>query len=290
VHILSDSTRPKQGQLQRLASRLLLHVVVLVLSIIFILPFVWEISTSLKSEPQVFAMPPVWIPNPIVWRNYPDALAYVPFHKYVLNTLTIAVPGLVGILVSCTLAAYGFSRVRWKHRDFFFVVCLATMMIPFQVTMIPLFITYKTLGWTGTYLPLIVPTFFGNAYYIFLLRQFFLTIPADLSDAARVDGCSELGILAQVVLPLSRPVLAVIALFHFMWAWNDYIGPLIYIRNESQYTLALGLTKYQTWQATRSTWAWLMVASTVATVPIVILFFFTQRTFIEGITLTGIKG
>jgi ABC-type glycerol-3-phosphate transport system permease component len=273
--------------------RVALYALLVVLSLIFLLPFIWMISTSLKTDPQVYRVPPIWIPNPVRWANYPEALTSLPFLSYFLNTLKIAVPATIGTLLSSSLAAYGFSRIRWPERDALFYVCVATMMIPFQVQMIPLFVTFKHLGWINTYLPLVVPTFFASPFSVFMLRQFFLTIPQELSDAARIDGCSELGIFGRIILPLAKPALAVVALFTFMWAWSDYLGPLIYLNQTSKFTVALGLQQLRaTFHSANQTlvWPYLMAASTATIAPIVVLFFFTQRTFIEGISLTGIKG
>ena len=277
-------------RLQQGIGSLSLHVLATLVAFVFAMPLLWAFSTSLKTVSQVYTIPPEWIPNPVVWRNYPEALTRVPFLKYVVNTFKVAIPNVVGALVSSAIPAYGFSRIKWKFRDAFFFVCLATMMIPFHVRMIPLFIIFKKLGWINTYLPLIVPGFLGQPYTIFLMRQFFLTIPQDLSDAARADGCSEWGILARIIIPLSVPVLAVIGVFQFMWTWNDYLGPLVYLSDENLYTVAIGLTRYQAGGYSQAKWSFLMAASVVTITPILLLFFFAQRTFIEGITLTGIKG
>lgn len=265
-----------------------LQLIAVLLSLFFLLPFLWLVSGSLKTNPQIFAMPPIWIPHPLQWKNYPQAFVHISFLLYVRNTLVIGLTALVGSLVSNTLVAYGFARIRWPGRDVIFLVVLATLMLPYAATMVPLFIVFKRIGWIGTYLPLIVPSFFGNAFFIFMLRQFFLTIPFELSEAALIDGANELGILTRIILPLSRPALGIVALFQFMHAWGDYLGPLIYLRRTEEYTIALGLTLFL--NQYRQEWALLMAASTMALSPIVLLFFFTQRTFIEGITLTGLKG
>ncbi len=273
--------------------RVVIYVLLLGLGLLFFLPFLWMISTSLKNDPQVYHVPPIWFPSPRLWSNYPEAMKQVPFGRFFINTLWYAVPSTVGTVLSCAIPAYGFARFRWRGRDLLFFICLATMMIPFQVQMIPLFITFKKLGWVNTYLPLVVPSFFGNAYSIFLLRQFFMSIPLELSDAARIDGCGEFMILWRIILPLSRAALAVVGLFQFMGAWNDYLGPLIYLNNMKKYPIALGLQQLRaTYHAANQklVWPYLMAASTVVIAPILILFFFTQRTFIEGITVTGIKG
>jgi multiple sugar transport system permease protein len=266
------------------------HVIVVFLSIIFALPLLWALSTSLKSTEQVYVVPPEWIPNPVMWSNYPVALTKVPFISYIWNTLKIVFPSVIGAVASSAIVAYGFARIQWRYRDFFFMLCISTMIIPFQVTMIPLFIIFSKLKWVNTYLPLIVPTFAGVPYFIFVLRQFFLSIPQELSDAARVDGCSELMILTKIILPLSRPALAVVALFEFMWTWNDYLGPLLYLNREELFTVALGLSRYQGGGWSQASWSLLMAASVTSILPILVIFFFTQRTFIEGITLTGLKG
>ncbi|RMH45607.1 MAG: carbohydrate ABC transporter permease [Gammaproteobacteria bacterium] len=230
------------------------------------------------------------------WRNFVDAMNRatrpglgVNFWTYVKNSLIIAIFAIIGTLFSCAPAAYGFARVRWPGRDLVFFIVLATMMLPFQVTMIPLYIFFTTkLEWGNTFLPLIVPTFFGNGFDIFLLRQFFRTIPDDLADAARVDGASEFRIFWNIMLPLSVPVLATIAVFTFLWAWNDFQGPLIYLTDPRRFTMALGLQDFQGQHAVA--WNLLMAAATIFTIPIVILFFFAQRTFIQGVKLTGLKG
>ncbi len=196
--------------------------------------------------------------------------------------------GTVGALVSNVFIAYGFSRVRWPGRDIVFVFVISTMMLPFQVRMIPLYILFAKLGWLNTLLPLIIPIFFGNAFYIFMLRQFMLTLPTELDDAARIDGCNELGIFWRIVLPLSRPAIITVAIFELLHTWNDFLGPLIYLRNPESYTLAIGLKLYFTQYGAE--WALLMAAATMFTLPMVIIFFIAQRTFIEGIALTGIKG
>jgi multiple sugar transport system permease protein len=222
------------------------------------------------------------------WRNYRDATTRIPFWRYAWNTLVVCVLGTLGTVVSCALAAYGLSRIPWRGREPLFYLTLATMMVPFPVTMITLYGIFKHLGWIGTLLPLWLPSWFGGAFSIFLLRQFFRTIPDDLLDAARIDGCSEFGIFWRVVVPLSRPALAVVALFHFMYAWRDFLGPLLFLTKQDTFTLSLGLQFYQS-QHGGSEWHLLMAASTLVILPIIVLFFFTQKTFIQGISTTGLK-
>jgi multiple sugar transport system permease protein len=259
--------------------------------LLFASPLLWMISTSLKIDAQVYVVPPVWIPNPARPINYVEVLTAAPFGLYFLNTMRYAVPSIIGALLSSSLVAYGFSRIRWRGRDLAFFICIATLMIPFQVRMIPLYITFKNLQWLNSYKPLVVPTFFAEAYYVFLLRQFFLTIPQELSDAARVDGCSDLGIFIRVILPLARPALAVVGLYQFMGSWNDYLGPLIYLTDQNLYPLALGLgVLSQAAYTETQRWPYLMAASTAIVAPVIIIFYLAQRTFVEGIALTGIKG
>jgi ABC-type glycerol-3-phosphate transport system permease component len=194
----------------------------------------------------------------------------------------------IGIVISCSLTAYAFARLRWWGRDFWFLVTLATLMIPYPVTLIPLYLIFSKIGWVNSFKPLIVPNFLGAAFFIFLLRQFFLTIPLDLSDAARIDGASELQIYGRIVMPLSRPALVTVALFTFLATWNDFLGPLIYLTDGNKYTLAVGLAAFR--GQYRTQWDLMMAAATVVTAPVIIIFFFAQKQFIEGITLTGIKG
>jgi len=278
----------KPGTKRYYLEKSIVHLILLGFGFFFFLPFYWVVASSLKTQPQLFKLPPVWIPNPVVWANYPDALRYIPFFDYLKNTVYYCTLTVIGALISNSLVAYSFSRVHWFGRDFVFVIVLSTMMIPFQVVMIPLFIIFRRLGWLNTFRPLIIPAFFGSPFFIFLLRQFFLTIPYELSDAAKIDGAGDFTIYWRVILPLSKPALATVALFEFLYRWNDFLGPLIYLRDDSMFTLALGLRSFMTLHGAK--WALLMAASAVTTLPVLILFFFAQRTFIEGIALTGMKG
>jgi multiple sugar transport system permease protein len=275
---------------RRTAGTLLTNALGLLVGAMFVLPFYWMVSSSLKPAGQMFQMPPVWWPHPFMWSTYARLFTDSPFGRWAINTFSIAAPVAVGTVLSCTMAAYGFSRIPWRGRDLLFAISLATLMVPFAVTMVPQFIMFRTLGWVGSYSPLIVPAFFGNAYSIFLLRQFFRSVPLELSDAARVDGAMEWSIFWRVVLPLVRPALAVVALFSFIGAWGDFLGPLIYINDGSMYTIALGLYTFLGDRVHDSDWGLLMAASTLSLLPIVIIFFLAQRTFIEGIKMTGLKG
>jgi multiple sugar transport system permease protein len=277
-----------QKRLRSILRSILIHSALLPAAFLFLLPFFWMLSTSLKSDTQLFAYPPIWIPIPPNWANYPDAVNYISFYLYLRNTLLISVAATLGVLISSSMVAYSLARIPWGGRHFLFILTVATLMLPFQVTLIPLFIVFKNLGWVGDFRPLIVPHFFGGAFYIFLLRQFFMTIPMELSEAARIDGAGEFRIYWSVILPLAKPALATVAIFEFIARWRDYLGPLIYLNEQKLYTLSLGLYEYSS-QYGRE-WGLLMAASVLITLPIILLFFFLQKTFVQGITLTGIKG
>jgi ABC-type glycerol-3-phosphate transport system permease component len=255
---------------------------------LFLVPFLWMVSSALKPNYQIFVVPPQWIPNPPRWENFTEALTILPFGRYTLNTLVITVLTIIGHVLSCSVVAYGFARLRARFRDGLFVVVLATMMLPYPATMVPLYILFKNLGWVNTILPLVVPAFFGSAFYIFLLRQFFLTVPVEIEEAARIDGANVLQIIFRVILPLSFPALATVGIFTFQAAWNDFLPPLIYLQNQQLYTITLGLNLFRTTYTTN--WAYLMAASLVTMLPVIIVFLLAQKAFIEGITLTGLKG
>jgi multiple sugar transport system permease protein len=258
-------------------------------ALVMLLPFLWLVSTSLKEQRQIFVYPPQWIPDPIRWQNYPEALTSLPFARYTLNTLIITSLTMIGVLLTSSLCAYGFARLRFPGRDLIFMVLLSTLMLPYAVIMIPQYIMFKYLGWIDTYLPLVVPFWFGGGIFnVFLLRQFFRTIPADLTEAARIDGASELRIYWRIMLPLAGPALAVVAIFTFINTWNDFLGPLIYLSSQTKYTMALGLASFKGLYATQ--WHYLMAASTVMVIPIIVLFFLAQRYFVQGIVMTGTKG
>lgn len=272
------------------------HLVLFALSLLFLVPLLWMISTALKPVELTMKQPPVWIPPDPQWKNFWDAisydadkLGYVPFLVYARNTILICILTVAGTVISNAIVAYSFARLRWPGRDLAFSVTLATMMVPFPVLMVPLFGLFRNLDWIGTYRPLWVPAWFGAAFSIFLLRQFFRTIPFELSEAAKLDGCSEWAIFTRVILPLAKPALAVVALFSFLASWNEFLGPLLYIQDQSSFTLALGLRAYQS-QAGGTPWNLQMAASTMVIAPVIILFFFAQRLFIQGIAATGLKG
>ena len=255
----------------------------------FLAPFAWMISTSLKPVNETMTLPPRWIPSHVQWHNYPDAIhAMGYFWRYAANSLFLCLMTVVGTVASSALAAYGFARIEWRGRDTVFLVLLATMVIPYPVVLVPLYGLFKSLGWIGTFKPLWTPSFLAGAFNVFLLRQFFLGLPKDMTEAARIDGCSELQILLRIVLPLSKPALLVVAIFQFMATWNDFLAPLVFLTEQKDFTLALGLQSFQS-QNGGTAWHQLMAASTLVALPVIVLFFLAQRTFIEGIASTGGK-
>ena len=257
-------------------------------SVVMLIPLVWLVRSSFMGLGQIFIFPPEWIPDPWRWDNYPKALTTIPFVRYFFNTLFILVPTIIGTLITASLAAFGFSRLNWPGRDWVFGVLLSALMLPYAVTLIPTFLLWARIGLINTYWPLVLPDWFGGSiFYVFLLRQFFLTLPRELDEAAIIDGANPLQVLRHVVVPLSRPALITVGIFSALFEWNDFLGPLIYLNDSRQFTLALGLAEFTGLYT--SQWHLLMAASTVVIAPVLVLFLFAQRYFIEGITLTGIK-
>ncbi len=274
---------------RRIVGRLVLHAVALAGAVVLLVPLAWMLSSSLKTSGLIFVIPPQWIPKPVEWRNYIDVWDQMPFALYTRNTLTIAFFAVLGTLLSSSVVAFSFARLRFPARDTLFIVLLATMMIPGQVTLIPQFILFRMIGWLNSFYPLIVPAFFGGgAYNIFLMRQFFMTLSLELDDAARIDGCSTFMIYRRIVLPQSKPVLGVIAIFGFLGHWNEFFGPLIYLNSPEKYTLAIGLNMLRGSMYVK--WNHLMAASVLTVLPCILLYFAAQRYFIQGIVFTGIKG
>jgi len=267
-----------------------IHVVLLVGAIIVMIPLAWMLSTSLKAPHQVKKFPPIWIPNPIVFSNYVTAVTIFPvsFLIFVRNSLFMSLANVVGSVMSNSIVAFAFARLRFRGSRILFPVVLSTMMLPQQVTMIPLFILFSKLGWVNTYKPLIIPQFFANAYFIFLMRQFYATIPRELDDAAKIDGCSILGLFFRIMLPLSKPALGIMAIFEFSGSWNWFLGPLIYLSRMETFPLAIALSYLRA--TYRILWSELMVVSFIAMLPPLILFFVAQRSYIQGIVISGVKG
>ena len=270
-----------------LIQKTVIHLTLLAGVSLMFIPLMWTISTSLKSPGEVYLFPPTWIPNEIMWSNYYRAVTAIPFFLYLWNTVFITAVSIVGKVISITLVAFAFARLRWWGRDVMFIVMLATMMLPPHITLIPQFIMFKWLGWIDTFLPLIVPTFFGGPYLTFLVRQYLLAIPRELDDAARIDGCSDFGLYWRIIMPLAKPAVLIVVIFVFNGTWNEFLLPLIYLHNPDLFTLALGLRMFQGEAST--SWNLLMAASLLSMLPVIILFFVTQRHFIQGIVFTGVK-
>ena len=268
--------------------RTLVYVLLIIGAAIFSVPFFWMVTTSLKTMGEILMFPPKWIPIPAHFENYVAAWSYLPFERFVVNTGLITLLSTLGYLFSCSISAFGFARLKFRGRDFLFTLLLATMMLPSQVTLIPQFVLFQRLGWLNTLKPLIVPSFFGSAFYIFLLRQFFLTLPMELDEAARIDGASTFEIYWRIILPLGKPALSTVAVFAFIYNWNDFFRPLIYLTSPDKMTLAVGLQLFRGRFA--SDFNNLMAAATMAVLPILIVFFVAQKTFVQGIALTGLKG
>lgn len=264
------------------------YLLLLIVAAILILPLYWMLSTSVKGPDQMFQLPPAWIPNPVEWNNFPQVFEEVPFGRFLLNTVIIVVLNIIGHLFSVTLVAYGFARLRFPGRSFLFLIMLSTLMIPYHVTLVPRFILFAELGWINTYLPLTVPAFTGSPFMIFLVRQYMMSIPFDLDEAAYIDGASRFGVFWRIILPLSRPALVLVVVFTFVGTWNDFLQPLIYLNDPEMFTVSLGLSFFQ--GARETNWNLLMAGSLLATIPPLILFFIAQRQLIGGISIEGLKG
>lgn len=285
---MSDSYPLKKAvRKKRISGRLIAYILLCFIGLTMLVPFLWMVSTSLKGPADVFIFPPKWVPKPLVFENYAKVYRVIPFARFYLNSIFVAVCVTVGQVLTSSLAAYAFARLKFPGRDKLFFAYLATMMIPFSVTMIPTFILLKFMGWIDSYKALIVPGIF-SAYGTFMLRQFFMTLPRDLEDAAKIDGCSLFGIYWRIILPLSKPALATLTTFIFMGSWGNFMWPLLVVNSVEKNTLPIGLALFQNIYTTN--WTLLMAASVMVTIPIIIIFVWNQRFFIEGIKLTGIKG
>jgi ABC-type glycerol-3-phosphate transport system permease component len=282
------ATRTGSKLLQKGLITLFFYAVVLIGAAITLVPFLWMLSTSLKTREQLYVLPPAWIPDPINFESYKILFNPLPFDTFFLNSTFIAVLSTVGSVLACSLAAYAFARLRFPGREIIFAILLATMMIPSQVLLLPLFIVYKNINWLDTLYPLWVPSFFGSAFGTFMLRQFFLSLPSELTDAAKIDGCSHFGIYWRIILPLAGPGLATLGIFTFMGSWNSFLVPLIVISDTNLRTVPLGLAALQGSNEVRLNAV--MAASTLSVLPILIVFFFAQKYFVEGVVLSGIKG
>jgi ABC-type glycerol-3-phosphate transport system permease component len=298
---ITDSAASPSGSLQRewqrqlavqairrIIRRILLYLTLVAGAILLSLPLAWLLSSSLKGNAFIFAYPPQWIPNPVAWENFAEVWQIVPFALYLKNTLIITGFSVLGGTLSSAFVAFGFARLRFPGRDILFVILLSTLMIPFHVTLIPTFALYKWLKWLNTFLPFIVPAFLGGgAFNVFLCRQFYMQLPLELDDAARIDGCNSFGIFWRIILPQSKPVLGVIAIFLFMGNWNAFLLPLIYLQSSEKYPLALGINALR--GAYHTEWNLLMAASLMVAIPCIVLYFLAQRYFVQGIVFSGVE-
>ncbi|WP_195573910.1 carbohydrate ABC transporter permease [Paenibacillus sp. 1001270B_150601_E10] len=265
------------------------HIILILFGLMFLAPFAWLLLTTFKTEDEIFVIPIQWFPAELIWDNYVNAVSMIPFVQYTMNTIVIAILSVAGVVILSPLVAYGFSRIDFKGRNVLFVFMLSTLMLPMQVTMIPLYVMFNNLGMLDSYWPLVLTAWFGTgiAYNVFMIRQFFNGIPYELTESARIDGASEFRIYSQIVLPLAKPALLTIGLFTFLNAWSDFQGPLIYLNNQDSWTLSIGLKQFI--RENSVAWGPLMAAATLFTVPIIIMYFFVQKKFIEGISITGMK-
>lgn len=280
---------PKMKTLKEKIGQFLVYLVLTILAILFLIPLAWIISSSLKRNSQIYHLPPIWIPNPIVWSNYINVFKLVPIAQYGLNSLIVSGLSTVGTVLSCSFVAFALARLKWPGRNAVFMMVLGTMMLPIVVTLVPTFIIYTKLGWLDTFLPLIVPSWFGaNAFFIFLLRQFMSGIPIELDEAARMDGASSLRILFQIVFPLAKPALATVIIFSFLGSYNDLLQPAMYLTSTSKYTLTLGM--YSMAGTYGNFWPYVMAGSVIMALPILVVFILFQDQFIQGIQMTGLSG
>lgn len=265
-----------------------LYVVLILLAACFVVPFLWLFLQSIKAPHELFKTPVQIFPETVQWNNYTDAINAFPFFKYLKNTLIIVVFNIIGALLSNSFVAYGFSRIRWRYREPLFILVLITMILPFQVVMVPQFIMFQRMGWIGTFAPLIVPAFFGNPFFIFLIRQFYISIPEELSYAAKVDGASEVRIWSSIILPLTKPALTTVAIFSFLNTWNDFVGPLVFLSDNNLYTLSIGVQQIKSNYDPK--WNLIMAIGVLMVAPVLVLFFLLQKYFIQGIAMSGVKG
>jgi multiple sugar transport system permease protein len=289
VTLQSQSSFFRGKRFQDRSTIVLATVLSLLGALVILFPVAWMVSTSLKTRTETLAMPPVWIPKSLQWINYTEALTFNPFGLYFWNTTKYTLAVVLGEVLSCSFIAFGFARLRSPLRNILFLLLLSTMMLPSEVTLIPTYILFSKLGWTNSYKPLIVPAFFGSAYLIFMMRQFFMSIPKEYDEAAIIDGASYFGIWWRIILPNSRPALGAVAIMSFMWHWRNYQGPLIYLSDNRKFTLSLGLSMFRT-PFGGTPWHWLMAASLTVILPCVVVFFIFQRYFIQGIVISGVKG
>lgn len=277
----------KRKKLPRLEV-IILYAILIFLAVLFILPIFYLFMGAFKAESELFRVPFKWLPDKFQLDNFINMFQSIPFMRYLKNTMIIVIFNIAGSLLSCSLVAYGFSRLKWPGRDKVFILVLITMILPYQVTLVPLFLMFTKMKWIGTFLPLTVTCFFGNPFYIFLLRQFFTGIPQDISEAARIDGANEFKIFSTLILPMAKPALTTVAIFAFIRSWNDFLGPLVFLGKDELYTLSLAASMLKS--NLDPNWSVLLALGTVMILPVLVLFFVMQKYFIQGIAMSGIKG
>ena len=282
------SVKNGNGRIRKLLTTTRGYTILIIFAILFIVPFYWMFATALKSDMQLFQVPPTWVPNPPIWENFVQVFREVPFGRFIQNSAVLVTWNVVGQVISTTLIAYGFARLRFPGRNVLFLIVLATLMVPKQVTLVPQFILFAKLGWVNTYLPLILPAFTGSPFLIFLMRQYMMTIPLDLDEAATIDGATRLQILRHVIIPMSIPAIVLVAVFTFTDVWNDFMGPLIYLNDPEKFTVSLGLSFFQ--GAKETSWHLLMAGSLMSMIPPMIVFFLAQKRLLGGLAAAGIKG
>ncbi len=285
---ISSTRRFDRHSVGRIAGRIVFYALMAPLCLAFLFPFLWLVRSSFMTQAEIFTMPVQWLPRQLLWSNFSDAFNYAPFGLYFRNTFMIEALNIAGTVFSASFVGFGFARIQFWGKNVLFTILVGTLMLPSVVTLIPTFIIWHQIGAINTYYPMWVPAFFGNAFFIFMVRQFYMTIPRDYDEAALIDGASYFTIYWKIVLPLSRPALVAVAMFTFLQVWNDFLTPLIYLNDTDLYTVALGLQAFVGQYNTQ--WNLLMAASTVTVLPVVILFFLGQRFFIQGATLSGLKG
>lgn len=285
----TSSHLKRKGEKLKLREALFSHMGLILVGLLFLMPFVWLVITSFKTENEIFTVPIKWWPDHLQWDNYANAFRMIPFLQYTINTVVIAALCVLGVIMITPLVSYGFSRIDFKGRGVLFMIMMSTLMLPFQVTMIPIYVMFNKMNLNDSIWPLVLSSWFGTgiAYNVFLVRQFFMNIPHELSESAKIDGASEFRIFYQIILPLAKPAILTIGLFTFLAAWADFQGPLIYLNDPDKWTLSIGLKQFL--QENKVSWGPLMAAATLFTIPIVIIYFFVQKKFIEGISITGMK-
>lgn len=291
THDVAAFWQDRRQRILSIVGRILLQIVLTVVLISFLVPALWMVSSAVKASTEIFAHPIVWIPEDPQWNNFAKVFQIMPFARFTLNTVIVVVVATAGTVISSAMVAYSFSRLRWPGRDFFFALLLATLMLPQVITLIPRFIIFRNLGWIDTLLPLTVPYWFAIlGFYVFLMRQFFRGIPMELEEAALIDGASRFRILFQIILPLSKPVIAAVTVFALLQHYTDFLQPLIYVNSMENWTLALGVFGLNANESYGATWELVFAAGTIMTIPMVLLFLFAQRYFVQGITMTGFGG